>query len=274
MNSIRCSNCSLLNFETATACKRCGLPFNSEAEDVGGAQQYAPPPPPPYESYPPPPAEGHSYYWDQPNYQPNFVPPPQPRPSSSVGGKLAGVMVFLASAALVAFVAMPRLLKSGKVNLNNVTWSEYKASDGSFSVSLPATPKESQMSQPTGAGNTRVHVVTSEIDRTAGCMVMHADFPVLNKISEDEIYEETIKAWASPAAGKFGIGSRKFITQDGHRGIEVEFKPPMLEKLEMKGRMRMFWIAPRLYMVMSAGPETPEFDAVGNKCLDTFKFSN
>jgi hypothetical protein len=273
MNSFRCSNCSLLNFDTANACKRCGMPFNPEAEAASGAQQYAAPPPPP-EGYTQPPAEGGSYYWDQPNYQPNFIPPPPPRPSSSVGTKLAGIMVFVASAALVAFVAMPRLLKPGKTNLSNVTWSEYKAPDGSYSVSLPAKPKESKMSQPSAVGTAQVQVVTAEIGRDAGCMVMHADFPAISEISEDTLYEQTIQAWASPEAGKYGLGARKFITQDGHRGIEVEFKPPMLERLEMKGRMRMFWIAPKLYMVMAAGPETQEFDAISNRCLDSFKFSN
>lgn len=278
MNSLRCSNCSLLNFDTATACKRCGLPFNSEAEAGIGAQHYAPAESYPQQSYQQQsyqqPAEGGSYFWDQPNYQPNYIPPPPPPASSSGGKKLAGVLVFLASAALVAFVAMPRLLKSSKANLSNVTWSEYQSPDGTYSVSLPATPKETHMNHSTAAGTARVRVVTAEIGRDAGCMVMYADYPVLSKVSEDTLYEQTIKAWASKDADKYAIGNRKFITHDGHRGLEVEFKPPILEKMEAKGRMRIFWVAPRLYMVMSAGPETPEFAKVSDRCLDSFKISS
>jgi hypothetical protein len=271
MNSLRCSNCSLLNFDTATACKRCGLPFNSEAEAGIGAQHYAPAESYSQQSYQQP-AEGGSHFWDQPNYQPNYIPPPPP-PSSSGGMKVVGILVSVAVAALVAFVAMPKLLKSGKANLSNITWSEYQSPDGSYSVSMPATPKETQMNHTNAAGTAQVRVVTAEIGRDAGCMVMYADYPVLSKVSEDTLYEQTIKAWASKDAAQYAIGQRKFITQDGHRGLEVEFKPPILERMEAKGRMRLFWVAPRLYMVMSAGPETPEFAKVSDRCLDSFKFS-
>ncbi|HWT02860.1 MAG TPA: hypothetical protein VN256_21605 [Pyrinomonadaceae bacterium] len=272
MNSIRCSNCSLLNFETATACKRCGLPFNSEAEAVSDAQQYAPPP----ESYPPtPPAEGHSYYWDQPNYQPNFIPPPQPSSSSSGATKLVGVLVSVAVAALVAFVAMPWLLKSGKAtNFSNVTWSEYKSPDGSFSVTLPGKPQEINMNQPTEAGTAKVRVAAAQISPAAGCMVMSAEYPIVGKYSEEELFERALQSMANAEASSMGLTAKKLISQDGHRGIEVEFNSPMLERVGAKARARMFFVPPKLYMVMSAGPETPEFKSVGDKCLDTFKFSN
>ena len=267
MNSLRCANCSLLNFDTASACKRCGLPFDSQAEHAAGAHPYAP-----AQQYPQP-AEGDSYFWDQPQYQPSYIPPrPAPRPSG-IGKTIAGVAVFLVTVSLVAFVAIPRLLTPKKADLTNVTWSEYKAPDGSFTVSLPATPKESQMNQPTPVGNAKMRLVTAEIGRDAGCMVMYVDYPVLSKVSEDELYEQTIKGMASPNSEHLGIGNRKFIRQDGHRGIEVEFKPKVLERLDAKGRARMFWVAPRLYMVLSGGPETPEFAGISDRCLDSFKFN-
>lgn len=268
MNSFRCNNCSLLNFDTAGSCKRCGVPFAAPAEHAYEAQHYAP------SQHDPQPGEGDSYFWDQPNYQPSYIPPRPAPPPAGVGRMIAGVVVFLASMSLVAFVAMPRLLKPKKANLTNLTWSEYKAPDGSFSVSMPVTPKESEMSQPTPAGSVRVHLVTAEIGRDAGCMVMYADYPVLNKVSEDELYEQTVRGMASPGSKHLAIGNRKFITHDGHRGLEVEFKPEVMERLEAKGRARLFWVAPRLYMVMSGGPETPEFAGVSDRCLDSFNFSD
>ena len=270
MNSIRCSNCSLLNFDTATSCKRCGLPFNSEVEAGDDAQQYAP-----AESYPPPPAEGNSYFWDQPNYQPNYFPPPLPPSSSSSSGrKVLGVAVLLALLSLVSFVAIPKILKPRKANLSNLSWSDYKSSDGSFSVTLPtASPKETRVSQPTPVGNIQVNMVLAEIDRDSACMVMYADYPMMGKVSEEMLYEQTLKSMESADAQQLAPSSRKFITQDGHRGIEAEFKPAMLKRIDAKARARMFWVAPRLYLVMSGGPETPEFDTVSNRCLDSFKFS-
>lgn len=269
MNSIRCSNCSLLNFDTATSCKRCGLPFNSEAEAGQGAQQYAP-----SESYTQP-AEGGSYFWDQPNYEPNYFPPPAPASSSSGGKRVIGLAVLLAILGLVSFIAVPKILKPKRANLANLSWTDYKSTDGSFSVTLPSSsPKETQVSQPTAVGNIQVHMVISEIDRDSACMVMYADYPMMGKVSEEMLYEQTLKSMESADAQQFAPTSRKFITRDGHRGIEAEFKPAMLKRVDAKARARLFWVAPRLYLVMSGGPETPEFDTVSNRCLDSFKISN
>ncbi len=271
MNSFRCSNCSLLNFDTAGACKRCGLPFDSEAEPANGPQHYEPSQPSP-QDYPQP-AEGNSYFWDQPQYQPSYIPPrPAPAPSGG-GGKIVGVIVLVAVVGLVAFLAIPKLLKPRTANLANLTWSEYKARDGSFKVSLPAAPKESQMNQATPLGSIPVKVVLAEIDKQSACMVMYADYPQAAKISEEMLYEQTLKSMESAKASHLAPGARKFINHDGHRGIEAEFKPEAMKELDGKARARIFWVQPRLYVVMAAGPETPEFDGVGARCLDSFKFN-
>lgn len=272
MNSFRCSNCSLLNFDTASACKRCGLPFNEQTEQANEPQDYAPPQPSPQDYTQP--AEGNSYFWDQPQYQPSYIPPHPAPPASGAGKKIVGVVVVLAVMALVAFIAIPKLLGPRKVNLANVSWHEYKAPDGSFTVSLPvAAPKEMQINQPTAAGSVRVRTVLAEIDKDAACVVMYADYPMMGKVSEEMLYEQTLKSMESADASRLSPGERKFITHDGHRGIEAEFKPAMMKSIDGKARARLFWVPPRLYLVMSGGPETQEFAAVSNKCLDSFKFT-
>jgi hypothetical protein len=264
MNSIRCSNCSLLNFETASACKRCGLPFNSEAEAAGGAQYYAPP----AVSYPPQPADGNSYFWDQPNYQPNFIPPPVPSASSSGGKKLVGVLVALAVAAFVAFVAMPRLLKP-KVNFANLAWSEYKAPDGKFSITMPSAPKEHSMSRMTPVGNVQAHLLEADVSNDGGCMIAYADYPIDHlDVSEDKMYDYAIQG-ATAQQSQLSIAKRKSITLDGYRGLEAEMTPTSPD-IKMNAIVRVFWVPPRMYAVVAGGLDTPEYKAMQTRCLDSF----
>lgn len=272
MNSFRCSNCSLLNFDTASACKRCGLPFDSGAEQADEPQHYAPEQHSPQDYTQP--AEGNSYFWDQPNYQPSYIPPrPAPAPSGSAG-KIVGVVVLLAVISLGAFIGIPKLLGRKTVNPASLSWREYKSPDGSFTVSLPGEPKELQLDQPTPAGTAKVRAVITEIGRDGGCMVMYAEYPQLSKVSEDMLYEQTLKNMDSRGgSARATLGNRKFITHDGHRGLEVEFKPKGPEGADAAGRARLFIVTPRVYVVMAGAPETPEFAPVIDKCLDSFKFN-
>ena len=263
MNSIRCSNCSLLNFDTATACKRCGLSFNSDAEAVGDAPYYAPP----AESYPPP-AEGNPYFWDQPNYQPNFIPPPTPSSSSSGGKKLVGVVVTLAVAAFVAFVAVPKFLKP-KVDFAKLAWTEYQAPDGKFSITLPAAPKDTTMNKVTPVGTVYGHILESDVSKDGGCMVVYADYPIdkLN-ISEDKLYELAAQG-AMSQQQELELGARKSITLDGYRGMEMELKPTS-SSVTATATLRVFWVPPRMYAVLAGGLDTPDFKGMQTRCLDSF----
>ena len=270
MNSFRCSNCSLLNFDTAGACKRCGLPFDSQSEPADGAQHYATP-----QSYTQP-AEGSPNYWDQPQYQPSYIPP-RPAPataSSSVARVIVGVIVSVALLSLIAAVAIPKLLGRKTVDPASLSWREYKAPDGSFSVSLPGEPKEMQLNQPTPAGTAKVRAVITEIGRDGACMVMSAEYPQLSKVSEDMLYEQTLKNMESRGTARAVLGNRKFITHDGHKGIEVEFKPKGPEGVNATGRTRLFIVMPRVYVVLAGGPEGSEFAPVIDRCLDSFRFSD
>ncbi|HEY0377097.1 MAG TPA: hypothetical protein VGC87_09075 [Pyrinomonadaceae bacterium] len=263
MNSIRCSNCALLNFETASVCKRCGLPFNADAEAAGGAQYYAPP----AESYPPP-AEGNSYFWDQPNHQPNYVPPPPPSSSSSGGKRLVGLVIILAVAALVGFVAVPRLLKP-KVDFANLAWAEYKSPDGKFSITMPSAPKDRSVSRMTPIGNVQGHLLESDVSRDGGCMMAYADYPVEHlDVSEEKMYDYAVQG-ALAQQRELSLGSRKFITLDGYRGLEVELKPSSANVMAT-ATGRIFWVPPRMYVVMAGGLDTPEFKAMQTRCLDSF----
>lgn len=269
MNSLRCGNCSLLNFATATACKRCGLPFESAA----GTTEWDANPYASSEAYPPP-IEGASPYWDQPSYQPPYQPNylSQPAPSSSSGGKIVAVVVVLAVVALASFLAIPKLLKSKKVEAPNVSWTEYKSPDKKFSISLPVAPKVSLMSQPAGAGSVQVNVLEASVSKDGGCILLYADYPIGQmKMSEETLYDYTLKGLAN-RGNAFGAGARKYITHDGRKGLEMEFNPTTKNKLEVTANARLFWVSPRIYVLMTGGPDTPEYRAIQAKCQDSFRF--
>ena len=270
MNSLRCSNCSLLNFASATVCKRCGLPLESAAGTELDAPPYASPeayPPPP-----PPPTEGASYYWDQPSYQPNYIPP-HPAPPSSSGGKVVAAVVVLAVVALTAFLAIPKLLKSKKAEAPKVSWTDYKSPDNKFSISMPVTPKLMSMSQQTPLGSVQLNVLTADVSKEGGCILLYSDYPIGQAtMSEDTLYEHTIKGLTNKAS-VYGTAARKYITHDGRKGLEIELQPTAKNKLEVTANARLFWVSPRIYVLMTGGPDTPEYRAIQTRCQDSLRFS-
>jgi hypothetical protein len=265
MNSLRCSNCAFLNFATATACKRCGLPFDSPAGTDWNPQPYA------STELQPQPTEGGSFAWDQPSYQSSY-PPPAPS-SSSVGNKIVlGVVVFVVLG-MAAFMALPRILKNRKTEIPNVSWSEYRSPDNKFSISMPVAPKEMVVSRQTPLGNVPVHVLQAEVSKEGGCILMYADYPLgQTKLTEEALFDYTLQAMSN-RTNTFSTGSRKFITHDGRKGLEIVVEPTAQNKLEVNTTVRLFWVSPRIYVLLAGGPDTPEYRAIQTRCLDSLKIS-
>lgn len=268
MNSLRCSNCSFLNFATASACKRCGLPFESSVNDAPAQAEWNPQPYASPETYPQPTADGSSY-WEQPSYQPYYPAPPMPKSSGSA--TVIKVLVAVAVIALVAFLAIPVLLKKKGTNFTNLSWTDYNSPDGKFSMSLPKVPKISERAIPTPFGDAAAHIFDAQISLEGGCMVLYTDYPIQQEdVSEEDIYEMAIQGAANNQR-QLAIGTQKFITVNGYKGMEAEMKPGTNTRLKVAGTVRLFWVSPRLYVVLAAGPDTPEFKAVRTRCVDSFR---
>ena len=266
MGNLRCSNCSFLNLASASACKQCGLPLEYAAGTEWDSQAYAP-----SDAYPQS-TEGGSYFWNQPSYQPNYAPPPVK--SSSDISKVALVVVILAVVLLAGFVAIPKYIKNRKTDFAKVSWSEYKSPDAKFSVSLPVVPKKSVVYQQTPMGQTPVTVLDAQVSQDGGCLLMHTDYPVGDtKIPEDAVYEYTLNKKGSLAGG-YEMGARRYITHDGHKGLEMELKSSARSRHKDIGVARLFWVSPRIYVLMAIGPDTADFRAVQTRCLDSFKLSS
>jgi hypothetical protein len=262
MNSLRCSKCSFLNFATAGECKRCGLKFDSAQHP-----EWAPPPFAPSGAFPPS-TEGGAHYWSQPPYQTGYVPPPTARATSATS-TIVKIGVAVAVVFLVALLAIPVLLKSRKTDFTKLSWTEYRAPDNKFSISLPAVPNVSEVAIPTPIGNAQAHVIKADINKDSGCMLLYADYPVERiNISEENLYDTALKGVMNRQS-LMGVGARKYVTLNGYKGIEAELKPTN-PAMKETGGVRLFWITPRLSVVVAGGPDTPEFKAVQAKCFDSF----
>ena len=268
MNSLRCSNCSFLNFATASACKRCGFQFQPPAVNDWAHHPDATQSAYPQSAYPQS-AQNDSYYWDQPSYPPPYAPLPV-QSGSGKGKAVAGLVVFAVSA-LIAFIAIPKFLKMGKTNFANVSMNEYKSPDKKFSISLPGTPKETVIYQQTPLGKTPVTVLEARVGNDGGCLLMHADYPLgENKISEDQIYEYVFSKQGGLSRG-YEMGRKSYITHGGYRGLEIELKSSAGSRRNEIGVARLFWVSPRMYVLLSMGPDTADYRAFQPKCQESFK---
>jgi hypothetical protein len=128
----------------------------------------------------------------------------------------------------------------------------------------------SDMDIPSPMGTAKAHMLTAEVSRDGGCMLMYADYPVEHlNISEETLYDLALQG-AARRQSVLGVGARKYVTLNGRRGIEAELNPTD-SKMAASGGVRIFWVAPRLYVMLAGGPNTPEFKAVQTKCFDSFK---
>lgn len=271
MNSHRCSNCDFLNFSKDSACKRCGLSFDSSVETEAGTD-WNPQPTASQETYPQP-SEGGSFYWDQPQPQPSYQSnyyAPSHTVASSGNAKIVRILILVAVLVVVAVGAIPMLLKGGKSEFSNLSWYEYQSPDKKFSVSLPVTPKTYERTIPSPFGNAQAQAVEAAVGKEGGCMLIAADYPVVNsKISEAAIYDMAIQG-ATRTNRVLGMGQRKDIMLFGHKGVEVQLLSKDPER-SFIGSARIFWVSPRLYVMATGGPDTPEFRAVHTRCLESFR---
>jgi hypothetical protein len=186
--------------------------------------------------------------------------------------KPAKILISLAVFFLVSAVAIPSLYKSRKSDYTNLTWNEYHSPEKNFSISLPVAPKISERAIPSPFGNASAHLLEAEINRDSGCMLLYADYPVEHlNVSEDTLYEMALKGTTSRQK-VMGVGERRYISVDGHRGIEAELKPND-PQMALTGGVRIFWVSPRLYVLVAGGPDIEEFKAVKARCLNSFRLN-
>lgn len=307
MTTIRCGNCSFLNFATASACKRCKAEFQTVPAQVGtllSAQVETTVPAqldttvpaqtgnavpvvdeascqPGYQaSFSQATTFQATQQWQQPAFQSPFPPPPNyfqppvaPLPRASKHGPTnaaLGLLFGLAVALIFSFGVFRKA--SNHTVAVNFAWQQYASPDGSYTVLMPNHPSESVQSQFIPAGEIRMHISEVDMGERGAFMVAYADYPGKpSNVSSQEILD----AGAQGAVSKSNsfLLSKKNITLDGHPGIELELAPPTGQGLDGGiARARLYWVAPRLY-IMFTGVQKPTDEAAMIKFLDSFQLS-
>jgi hypothetical protein len=258
MSSIRCSQCSLVNFTTATACKRCGLPLASDT-----SAYWETPSPNQGETFMPPNNEwsaSQSQFHAQPYYAVT------PLTSDSRSKKTVGIVV-VAILCLVAAISIPLFLKSGKEpGVASYNWQDYSPDDMSFSISMPGAPKNTSMSR----GPVTMHMSSVEFGKQTAFAVMYADLPVqAMDLPVDRLFDLALQSMKQRQ--EMIVLSRKDISLDGHQGMELALKPPASAGAVGTGVCRIYWIPPRLYVIAAGGPDSSESSSARTRFLNSFR---
>ena len=255
MSNVRCSQCSLANFATASTCKRCGASLESaEGNNWGAASDNN------YGDAFTPPTEMH------PAFQYHYSNAAPQQASGSHSKKTAAIIV-AAVLCIVAAVSIPFYLKSGKsAELANLSWRDYQSDDGSFSVLMPGEPKH----MTAGRGPVQMQMTGVELGKQTAFVVIYADLPAAyTDMPVDRVYDSVMQIMARRQE-MVVLGQRK-ISLNGYSGLEVDVKPPADKSLAGTGAFRIFLVPPKLYIVGVGGPDSPEMTAAKIKFLDSFQ---
>jgi hypothetical protein len=267
MNSLRCNNCSFLNFGSDPACKRCkaALDVSSEIPESSYFGGYAPNLQPDYQTAA---ASGYS----QPSYQPHYFPTPvAPLPRTSKHGGTNAVLLSLLGVVVVVAAGIGVLWKFGKSTPPNLVWQEYKSEDESFTVQMPTKPVEDVVGQETALGTLDAHTMAGNMGRDGIYVVAYTDFPSdSSKVPASRILDGAAQGTVKNSGAT--MVSKKDISLDGHPGLEIEMTvPPSQVPGGGLAVCRIYWAAPRMYVIFVGGAEGSEIYRDRAKFLDSFK---
>ncbi|MBA2733794.1 MAG: hypothetical protein H0U54_12985 [Acidobacteria bacterium] len=257
----RCGNCGFINFNSASACKRCTAPCDSQPEFLGNEF---------FGSYP---AESQPGYQTAPGYsqpvyaQPYFPMPIAPLPHTKKNSGTNALLWSLLGVAVVVAISIAVLWKFGNSASASSGWQEYKSQDDSFRVEMPVKPIERINSQMTPtAGELQTHVMMGN-QRQGVYVIAYTDYP-------DDTVDISFDSAAQEAVENAGgtLVSKKSVSLDGYPGMEIEMViSPDRIRGGGRGICRIYWAAPRLYFVYIGAAESSDVYNTRTKFLDSFK---
>ncbi|HKQ99888.1 MAG TPA: zinc finger Ran-binding domain-containing protein [Pyrinomonadaceae bacterium] len=263
----RCGNCGLLNFAEASACKRC-----KAALDVsnGGAENNS------FGGYEPQgwqPGYQNAAAWPQPAYQPQYFPTPlAPLPRASKTGSTNAILISLLGVAITIAIGIGILWKLGP-NFSSTGgggWQEYQAKDGSFTIQMPSKPIENVQSQSTPAGEIQMHMSMAVENQGGAFIAGYADYPSnFTHVSSEQLLD--LASQGAVNSSGTTLLNKKNISLDGNPGVELELLPPKNMPEGGRAVTRIYWAAPRIYILFAGGPKSSETDAAMTKYFDSFK---
>jgi hypothetical protein len=263
MNNNRCVDCGFLNFADASACKRCKATLDapSGVSDNPFFNNYVAELPAGYQTAP-----GYA----QPAYSPYYFPGAvAPLPRASKDGSTNAVLVALVGVVLAVAVGIGVLWKFGHTASANFAWQEYNSKDESYTILMPTKPAHVVQNRSSIMGELQVHMMMADMRQHGAFMVGHADYPDdYTEMSPEEMLDLAEQGAVNSADAT--LLSKKSISLDGHPGVELEIT---MKQIKGGGRTvtRIYWVAPRMYIMFASAPKSAEMDATLAKFLDSLK---
>ena len=260
----RCGNCGFLNFVSASDCKRCKAALSVPAE--GGADNsfggYAEGWQPNYQT---------ASNYPQPIYPPQYFPTPvAPLPKMSKTGTTNALLLSLLGVAVIVALGIGVLWKFGNPAAASASWQEYQPQDGSFTIQMPSKPTESVQKQQTPAGELQMHMSIAIYNQSGAFIAGYADYPSnFTNVPAQQLLD--LAAQGAVNSSGTTLVSKRNISLDGYPGVELELLPP--DSMPGGGRAvtRIYWAAPRIYILFGGGTKSSDTDAAMKKYFDSFK---
>lgn len=154
---------------------------------------------------------------------------------------------------------------------DSVQWQEFSSTEGGFSISMPGQPTEREL--PVRGGNGPVSSREFALALEEGKIVYSVNYADLPTIST-ELNASQINLLLDGARDasvrnlKNGqLVSERGIELNGYIGREIEVANPD----GFSAKTRIYWVQPRLYMIVVASTAETDLDREAERFLDSFR---
>ena len=181
---------------------------------------------------------------------------------------MRAVAVVAAAGLLLAAVACKDIEQKDvepqeEVEQKDVEWKPFTPRDGGWTATFPGTPERKTEKEADGSVTVDHGVTLAGTD--AYFIVMTTDFPETMEFpGAEKIFSAVVAAFED------GVESRKYMTVEGHEGLELEIL--MVEDgVEVAVTNRLFMVGRRLYQIMAGIRAAEPMPVETQRFIDSFK---
>ena len=150
------------------------------------------------------------------------------------------------------------------------SWQDFSSDAGKFTVSMPATPKETSQSVDTAAGKIDLHLFTAQVG-TSAYLVSYSDYPadMMSQADPAKVLDGAMNGAVTNVSGT--ILSSQDVTLDGNPGKDFTADGKITKPGDGSVRGRIYLVKNRLYQIIIVGlkDQIPAADA--DKYMQSFK---
>jgi Ankyrin repeats (3 copies) len=180
----------------------------------------------------------------------------------------------VANSLLITFaVVIPAVAVAPLVAANSPQWREYVSTDGGFTIQMPDEPEVSVDQINSKAGPVPMHSIHADLKGAGTCTAMFFDYSEYQlTIPLDEFLDGAIERFVKYTDAV--LVTKKAISLDGYKGVEIETKPNSFGWLPTGSTARIYWVPERKFVHVNhvTGPTSGALYSQRATFLDSFQF--